>query len=109
MLVKAIPEFDENGKLETILMVSNDITDRKRQEVILADTNKKITDSINYAKRIQNAIIPSIEEIQKDLKDTFMFYKPKDVVSGDFPYYFKKGKYLYYAAVDCTGHGVPEQ
>ncbi len=107
MLVNAIPEFDENNQLETILVVSHDITERKKQEVVLADTNKKITDSINYAKRIQNAIIPSIEEIQKDIRDTFMFYKPKDVVSGDFPYYYKKGDYLYYAAVDCTGHGVP--
>jgi len=107
MLVNAIPEFSVEEELETILLVSHDITQRKAQEVILEATNKKITDSINYAKRIQNAIIPSIEEIKKDLSETFMFYKPKDVVSGDFPYYFKKGKYAYYAAIDCTGHGVP--
>lgn len=107
MAVNALPEFDENGNLDTILVVSHDITNRKKQEVILEETNKKITDSINYAKRIQNAIIPSINEIQKDIKNTFMFYKPKDVVSGDFPYYFKKGDTIYYAAVDCTGHGVP--
>lgn len=107
MLINAIPEFDDNKKLETILLVAHDITERKKQEVVLASTNKKITESINYAKRIQNAIIPSIEEIKKDIPETFMFYKPKDVVSGDFPYYYKKGDYLYYAAVDCTGHGVP--
>lgn len=107
MAVNAIPEVDENGKLDTVLVVSHDITNRKKQEVILEETNKKITDSINYAKRIQNAIIPSVKEIQKDIKNTFMFYKPKDVVSGDFPYYYKKNDTVYYAAVDCTGHGVP--
>jgi serine phosphatase RsbU (regulator of sigma subunit) len=69
--------------------------------------NKKIIDSINYAKRIQEAIIPKLVDIRKDFPITDWFYKPKDVVSGDFPYYYKKGDLIYYAAVDCTGHGVP--
>jgi serine phosphatase RsbU (regulator of sigma subunit) len=69
--------------------------------------NKKILDSINYAKRIQEAIIPKLEDIRKDFPITDWFYKPKDVVSGDFPFYYKKGELIYYAAVDCTGHGVP--
>ena len=80
----------------------------------LADTlgelkvkNKDITDSINYARRIQAALIPKNEEIAASLKNYFMFYEPRDVVSGDFPWYYKKDHYIYIAAVDCTGHGVP--
>ncbi len=107
MQVNAIPEYDKSNKLETMLLVSNDITSRKKQELIIQETNRKITDSINYAKRIQHAIIPVKEEISEDLKEFFMFYKPKDVVSGDFPWYYKKDDLIYFAAVDCTGHGVP--
>lgn len=69
--------------------------------------NKNILNSINYAQRIQKGIIPTLEDIRKDLPKTDWFYKPKDVVSGDFPFYFKKDNLIYYAAVDCTGHGVP--
>ncbi len=107
MMVNAIPEYDKSNKLETVLLVSHDITSRKKQELIIQETNRKITDSINYAKRIQHAIIPIREDIEQDLKEFFMFYKPKDVVSGDFPWYYKKDDLIYFAAVDCTGHGVP--
>ncbi len=69
--------------------------------------NKKIMDSINYAKRIQEAIIPTKETLDKLLGDYFLFYKPKDLVSGDFPWVYERGNYVYIAVVDCTGHGVP--
>lgn len=69
--------------------------------------NKDITDSINYALRIQSALIPHPEDIKKHLPKSFMFYEPKDVVSGDFPWFYKQDHYIYFAAVDCTGHGVP--
>ena len=69
--------------------------------------HKSITDSINYAQRIQHAIIPTDEEISSHFKDSFVYFKAKDVVSGDFPWLFKTDKYVYIAAVDCTGHGVP--
>jgi serine phosphatase RsbU (regulator of sigma subunit) len=74
---------------------------------IIALQNKRILDSINYAQRIQQAIIPNSIEIDKVIANHFMVYKAKDVVSGDFPWVFKKGKYTYFGAVDCTGHGVP--
>lgn len=105
--VNAIPEFDMDNNLETILMVLHDITERKENEVIIQKKNQKINESINYSRRIQNAIIPLTSEIQKDIEDLFIFFKSKDVVSGDFPWYLKKGNDLYIAAVDCTGHGVP--
>ena len=107
MQVNAIPEFNKNDELESVLLVSHDITSRKKQEILIQDTNKKITDSINYARRIQNAIIPMEEELKKEFEDFMMFYVPKDVVSGDFPWYYKRDGYIYIAAVDCTGHGVP--
>ncbi len=73
----------------------------------LAEKNRDITSSIQYAKRIQEAILPPTEEIFKHFPDAFILYKPKDIVSGDF-YWFgmKEGKRII-AAVDCTGHGVP--
>lgn len=69
--------------------------------------HKSITDSINYAQRIQHAIIPTDNEIASHFKESFVYFKAKDVVSGDFPWLFKTDKYIYIAAVDCTGHGVP--
>lgn len=73
----------------------------------LAQKNKDITSSIQYAKRIQLAILPPLEQIFKHFPESFILYKPKDIVSGDF-YWFgvKNGKKII-AAVDCTGHGVP--
>jgi len=73
----------------------------------LAETNGKITESINYALRIQQSILPTPKLILKYFPQSFVMYKPKDVVSGDFPWMFKKGDDYYIAAVDCTGHGVP--
>jgi ligand-binding sensor domain-containing protein/serine phosphatase RsbU (regulator of sigma subunit) len=69
--------------------------------------NKEITDSIYYAKRIQTAILPTNEEIDKMFSDYFILFRPRDIVSGDFYWYKKrKGKAIIIAA-DCTGHGVP--
>jgi len=79
----------------------------KKVNSLLAQKNKDITDSINYAQRIQEAILPNIKQIQQLIPESFLFYKPKDVVSGDFPWFLKKGDDIFIAAVDCTGHGVP--
>jgi serine phosphatase RsbU (regulator of sigma subunit)/PAS domain-containing protein len=102
----AIPEMNE-GELETILFVGHDITEAKRIEVEIQEKNKKIEDSINYAQRIQQSIVPSISQIRTQLPKSFVLYKPRDVVSGDFPWYADRNNNIYIAAVDCTGHGVP--
>jgi len=68
---------------------------------------KEINDSINYAKIIQHSILPLSDEIQLDLPESFVYYEPKNVVSGDFYWFHKKNKKLYFAVADCTGHGVP--
>lgn len=106
MSFAAIPEFNEN-ELETILFVGHDITEAKQIELEIQDKNRKLKDSINYAQRIQSSILPDIKAIREYLPKSFIYYKPRDVVSGDFPWFFNRGDDIYIAAVDCTGHGVP--
>lgn len=69
--------------------------------------NKQITDSINYAKRIQTAILPPTELLQKEFKNFFVYYQPKDIVSGDFYWFHRHNGARYFIIGDCTGHGVP--
>ncbi|MBL4577029.1 MAG: SpoIIE family protein phosphatase [Flavobacteriales bacterium] len=79
----------------------------EQQKEIIEEKNKDITDSINYAKNIQMAVLPNFSEIDEVFKDHFVFYKPKDIVSGDFYWFGNKGGKALIAACDCTGHGVP--
>lgn len=79
----------------------------EKQKQIVEEQNKEIRDSINYAQRIQNAILAPQEDIKKGFTDLFIFFKPKDVVSGDFYWYKNIDDKNYIAAADCTGHGVP--
>jgi serine phosphatase RsbU (regulator of sigma subunit) len=69
--------------------------------------NKSITDSINYAKRIQTAMLPPYRLFKSVFPSSFVLYMPKDIVSGDFYWINKMGDKIFVAAVDCTGHGVP--
>jgi len=78
-----------------------------RQKEIVEEKNREILSSIEYAKRIQNTILPSQKYTDEHMKDYFIFYKPKDIVSGDFYWVNKKEETLFFAAIDCTGHGVP--
>ncbi len=108
--VNAIPEVGENGELETILFVAHDITERKNFELEIEKKNRNITESINYAYRIQTAILPDNKLITEFFPNSFILYKPRDIVSGDFPWFFQQENQKdlsYIAAVDCTGHGVP--
>ncbi|HXC03481.1 MAG TPA: SpoIIE family protein phosphatase, partial [Bacteroidia bacterium] len=68
---------------------------------------KDIKDSINYARRIQQAILPLENDIRKEIPEHFIYFRPRDVVSGDFYWFSKKNDKLFIAACDCTGHGVP--
>ena len=78
-----------------------------KQKETIEETHKEITDSIAYAKRIQSAILPPNSLIVEHLPNSFVLYKPKDVVAGDFYWLeFKDGRTIF-AAADCTGHGVP--
>ena len=77
------------------------------QKKIIELKNQDITDSILYAKRIQEAILPHIEDIKEQLPESFILLMPRDIVSGDFYWYADTTDKTYIACVDCTGHGVP--
>ena len=77
-----------------------------QQKLDLEVKNNEITASITYAKRIQEALLTNDENIHQ-MFEHFVFFKPKDIVSGDFYWFLKKQGYLYLAVADCTGHGVP--
>lgn len=73
----------------------------------IEEQKKHIEDSIHYAKRIQNAILPPDDFVAEVMKNAFILYKPKDIVSGDFYWISRTKDKVHVAAVDCTGHGVP--
>jgi len=77
------------------------------KNVIIEEKNRDITDSIEYARTIQESMLPSITAIQSAFLDSFVMFRPKDIVSGDFYWFQKHTKGNYIAAVDCIGHGVP--
>lgn len=82
-------------------------TKLEAQRIVLEKQNKKIRDSINYAKRIQTALSSDRYILEKYFADFFIFNQPKDVVSGDFLWCSKTGNKLFLVVADCTGHGVP--
>jgi len=98
---------------------ANEIISRQKEEVenqkalvedqkkLVEEKNKDIIDSINYAQRIQKALLKEEERVSMHLPDHFILFRPKDIVSGDFYWSLEKEQYFYMAAVDCTGHGVP--
>lgn len=90
-----------NEELNTTLQTVNE------QKNEIEHKNKAIEDSINYAQRIQRTILPLEEYLKQYLQDYFIFFQPKDVVSGDFYYFEERNNKLFIAAIDCTGHGVP--
>jgi ligand-binding sensor domain-containing protein/serine phosphatase RsbU (regulator of sigma subunit) len=79
----------------------------QEQNILIDKKNKNITASIEYARRIQDSILPGKEKLKDLVKDSFVFYKPKDIVSGDFYWFHEQNDILYVVAADCTGHGVP--
>lgn len=78
-----------------------------KQKDIIEAKNKSITDSIKYAQYIQGSILPDDDMTYSLLRESFVLYKPKDIVSGDFYWIVAVDNYVYAAVVDCTGHGVP--
>jgi phosphoserine phosphatase RsbU/P len=77
------------------------------QKDVLQLKNQEITDSITYAKRIQKAVIPQEDEFLAPFENGFVFFRPKDIVSGDFYWKHLSNSKVYFAIADCTGHGVP--
>ena len=79
----------------------------EKQKLTVEGQNQEILDSIQYAKRIQAAILPSSKSMSAKLKNHFVFYKPKDIVAGDFFWMEEVDDKILFAVADCTGHGVP--
>ena len=106
---KANKKLEEQNVL--LLEQKEKINEQRKQ---LEHTNKKlekknvqILDSISYASRIQEAILPYENRIKDHLPDSFIYYKPRDIVSGDFYWFSEHNGKIFIAEVDCTGHGVP--
>ena len=96
----------ENQKSELEIKVVERTQEVWQQKEVIEIKNKEITDSLNYAKRIQTAILPDVKLIYKTLDQSFILYLPKDIVSGDFYSFAHKDNKVLIAAADCTGHGV---
>lgn len=100
------------GVVAFILIKQNRLKNRINKELaeknhIIQEQHKDITDSIQYSKRIQEAILPPMHLWNESMPESFVLYKPKDILSGDFYWMEKSGDTLFFAAADCTGHGVP--
>ena len=107
VLEKGTGVRDEQGKLLYLDGAIFNIDERKKNEAEITLKNKQITDSINYAKKIQYSILPDISDITKHFQRCFIYFKPKSIIGGDFYWFFNTNNLSYIAAVDCTGHGVP--
>lgn len=88
-----------------IIAKQKNIADLQKAEI--SEKNKALTDSINYAKNLQDALLPSESSIHAVFPETGLVYLPKDIVSGDFYWIYQKEHIKYMAVADCTGHGVP--
>jgi len=112
-LLKMRDSLSENEKvLEQKVIERTEQVVKQKEEIELKTKEleilfKQVTDSIHYAKRIQEAILPPSNLVKQILPESFVLYKPKDIVSGDFYWIDQKNEWNYFAAVDCTGHGVP--
>lgn len=99
---KAYAKLEEqNEKIESQkkeIEQQRDVSNRQKQ---------KLTDSIQYARRIQSAVLPPLHNLSEFVDEHFLLFKPRDIVSGDFYYFTEKEGILIAAAADCTGHGVP--
>jgi len=112
-LLKMRTELKENERIleAKVIERTNEVVSQKSeietQNQKLEILYKHVTDSIKYAKRIQEAILPPLEMIKELLPNAFILYQPKDIVSGDFYWLAAKDNKILFAAIDCSGHGVP--
>lgn len=88
-------------------LVEEERDNANRQQQLVERKNAEIIDSINYAKKIQDAILPPETKLRATIPDSFVVFIPKDIVAGDFYWFDRIGDEVFFAAADCTGHGVP--
>ncbi len=117
--VTLTPILDDEGNITALIAVDSDITELKKAQEQIKQQNENIKSSIRYALTIQKSILPE-EKVLNDIFETFIIFRPKDIVSGDFYWLsniydldkmpvkkFSVGTYFFFAVADCTGHGVP--
>lgn len=104
-LVFVFNRLQVTRKQKNVIEEQKTVVEKAHHE--LEEKNKEIMDSITYAKRIQSAILPPTKLVKEYLKESFILYKPKDIVAGDFYWMEHKNGKILFAAADCTGHGVP--
>ena len=104
LIIIGAVRISSNGLKKIIAQRTKQIEEQKH---ILEEKNKEIIDSISYAKRLQQAILPDNKTIAEVLPNSFVLYKPKDIIAGDFFWLERVGKSVLFAVCDCTGHGVP--
>ncbi len=109
IIIFIVLRYNRNIRKENKVLQEKQKIGRKiaMQKELLSIKNKNISDSIHYAKRIIEAMIPSEKYFKRLFPDSFIYFKPKDIVSGDFYWVDKKDDKIFVAVVDCTGHGVP--
>ncbi len=113
-LIKIREEYleNENERLEGIIRERTSKIRKQKEEIehqhaVVSEQKEKITASIGYARRIQNAVLPQTNYIKQFFPNHFILFKPQSIVSGDFYWLKESNGYITYAAADCTGHGVP--
>ncbi len=106
--IKVSPVRNEvTNEIEGYVLITNDITDLVKEKEKVEQLNKNIIQSINYARAIQQSILKGNLDLSLYFKDSFVIYKPKEIIGGDFYYFQRIENYIYLAVADCTGHGVP--
>lgn len=101
------PFFDGDNEPKYFIAIDTDISKLKIVKDQVTRKNHEIIDSMLYAKRIQQAMLPSVTKIQKRYPECFVYFKPKDIISGDFYWFYRRGNMNFIAVADCTGHGIP--
>lgn len=105
--VTSLYQASNKDHVTGFLALGRDITERRHQDQVIAAQSEDIRSSINYARRIQLNLLPSAEVLNEYFDETFIFFQPKDIVSGDFYWCKHFDEYTVLAVADCTGHGVP--
>ncbi|MGB0881737.1 MAG: SpoIIE family protein phosphatase [Vicingaceae bacterium] len=112
-LIKMRDDLAENERVleQKVIERTAEVVEKQKEVELqnekISELYEEVTDSIKYAKGLQEAILPPQEFVERSMPDSFILYKPKDIVSGDFYWVEEKNDKVYFAAVDCTGHGVP--
>lgn len=107
MNVTVDPLFNVHNEITQFICLMQNIEEIKEAQEIIEEKNRDIVDSISYAQRIQGALLPNLNLVKQNLPEHFIYYSPKDIVSGDFYFIETIGNKVFIGIADCTGHGVP--